>query len=101
MVCFRGAGISTLRLEHFYEKGEHPGNSQTVKISINKLLQALPFIRNFRETTLGGNQWIEKVKRFEWTLKEPVSASNDFVSGMGGEIVIRPMEIKTYLMDCI
>lgn len=88
-----------LRLEHFYEKGEHPEYSQIVKISIKKILQALPFVRNLRETTLGGNQWIEKVKRFEWTLKEPVSGSNDNIAGVVGEIAIRPMEIKTYLMD--
>lgn len=93
-----------LRLEHFYERAEDPTNSEAVIIPIKSIVHALPFVKNCKETALGGNQWIEKVKRFEWTPKEndPLAHYNlqegdDPIVTTADNVVIKPMEIKTFL----
>lgn len=59
-----------------------------------------------KETTLGGNQWIEDSKRFDWIPRSDQrvdhSSMDDLSSSMNPEenvILIRPMEIKTFLVS--
>lgn len=59
----------------------------------------MPFIKSIREATLSGNQWKSEVKRMEWGC-EGGCGGDESSSGGGveGEIVLRPMEIKTFVV---
>ncbi|CAL8126674.1 unnamed protein product [Orchesella dallaii] len=87
-----------LRLEHFYEKGEDPVSSKPVTISLEDLKKALPSVKSIRETTLGGNQWIQDMNRFDWIPRIQQDDNNHHTKVVDGSIVLNPMEIKTFLV---
>ncbi|CAL8087779.1 unnamed protein product [Orchesella dallaii] len=100
-----------LRLEHFYEAYyDDIVNSQPVKISIQALKNAIPAIKSIKETSLGGNQWIEDMKRLEWITsneKRYGNSAGNFTfldenrSPLSGSeyIMLLPMQFKTYIVE--
>ncbi|CAG7723264.1 unnamed protein product [Allacma fusca] len=54
-----------IRFEHIYEKNEDKDLSTGIVISVQELEEVLKF-KSIRETTLGGNQWKDEAKRFQW-----------------------------------
>lgn len=92
-----------IRLEHYYELNEDPFYSQPVTLSIQVILSSLPFVKSLRETSLGGNSFIEDVHRFDWSSNENTTASypNDNFVPPPGTIVLWPMEIKTFILEII
>ncbi|ODN03792.1 Lysosomal alpha-mannosidase, partial [Orchesella cincta] len=100
-----------LRLEHFYEVHyDDMDNSSPVKISLKALKEAIPAIKSIKETSLGGNQWIEDVKRLEWITaneKRYGNAEGSFSSLDDSDsplkssefIVLQPMQFKTFIVE--
>ncbi|GLV46666.1 Lysosomal alpha-mannosidase II [Carabus blaptoides fortunei] len=63
------ASTFLLRLEHIMEKDDDPELSRPVNVDIKNLFT--PFtVKSVRETTLGGNQWIEQNQRLKWNAGE-------------------------------
>ncbi len=80
--------------------------SKTFPQIFQELKSALPFIKAVKETTLGGNQWIEESKRFDWIPRSDQTVEHSYMddssSSMSPEenvILLRPMEIKTFLIS--
>lgn len=93
-----------LRLEHFYEKDEHSLYSRPVTIPVEDILKVFPLATGLRETNLGANQWAQDVKRFQWTPKKSSASGTPPVhiqqnNGIFEDIVLGPMDIKTFLVD--
>ncbi|GFG40564.1 hypothetical protein Cfor_04486 [Coptotermes formosanus] len=96
-----------LRLEHIYEKNEHPVFSKPATVNLQDLFKPFSIV-SARETTLGGNQWLSESHRFEWK-----SESNDIDSTLEDEdmplpsskdedalsITLVPMQIRTFIID--
>jgi lysosomal alpha-mannosidase len=96
-----------LRLEHIYEKNEHPVFSKPATVNLQDLFKPFSIV-SARETTLGGNQWLSESHRFEWE-----SESNDIDSTLDDEelplssendedalsITLVAMQIRTFVID--
>ena len=58
-------------------------------------------VTSIRETTLGGNHWIEEKNRLEW-ISEESETSNDipskFQSIEGMVVHLLPMQIRTFII---
>ncbi|XP_046734865.1 lysosomal alpha-mannosidase isoform X3 [Diprion similis] len=97
------------RLEHMFEIGEDTRYSHPVEINIKDLF--LPFtVKNARETTLGGNQWLNESERLRWVSdsnevhreRENVrdaDAGSIHVSDEAINILLHPMEIRTFVIE--
>lgn len=56
-----------------------------------------------RETTLSGNQWKDEAVRFQWDLEDGTGTGDcpkdgDCFNEGGDDIVLRPMEIRTFIV---
>ncbi|XP_029732563.2 lysosomal alpha-mannosidase-like [Aedes albopictus] len=114
-----------VRFEHLLEKDEDPMYSKPVRFNLQDIFRSFS-IEEIRETTLAGNQWKEDNTRFQFkadpnylkqiTRAEIVnpfngtervvktddqSASENLknVSNEGFEIVLGPMQIRTFVMQ--
>ncbi|XP_062548691.1 lysosomal alpha-mannosidase-like isoform X3 [Armigeres subalbatus] len=115
-----------VRFEHLLEKGEDPTYSKPVRFNLQDIFRSFS-IEEIRETTLAGNQWKEDNKRFQFkadptylkhvtradiinpfnstgearTKKDELSPSENLknVSNEGYEIVLGPMQIRTFVMQ--
>ncbi|XP_011498322.1 PREDICTED: lysosomal alpha-mannosidase [Ceratosolen solmsi marchali] len=97
-------GEVLLRLEHFFEKNESKQYSVSVDIDIKELFRGF-VVHSVRETTLGGNQWIEDLQRLKWQLEsnEVIKAevsSEKSESTINDKIIkhFKPMEIRTFVV---
>ncbi|XP_063974588.1 lysosomal alpha-mannosidase isoform X1 [Diachasmimorpha longicaudata] len=97
-------GQVLLRLEHLYEIGEAGQLSQPVEVNITDLFADFDVVA-VRETTLGGNQWIEDQDRLQWTSEtnEVLPDLEDFkvqVEVLDGavNVLLKPMEIRTFVV---
>ncbi|XP_015516452.1 lysosomal alpha-mannosidase isoform X2 [Neodiprion lecontei] len=97
------------RLEHMFEIGEDTRYSHPVEINIKDLF--LPFtVTNARETTLGGNQWLNESERLRWVSesnevhreRENVRVVDTGLIDDANEVInvlLHPMEIRTFLIE--
>lgn len=95
-----------LRLEHVFEINESASLSQPVQVNIQDLFA--PFtVTSVRETTLGGNQWIEEMNRLKWDIETnevnkssfespatPILVGENFIN-----VLMKPMEIRTFVIN--
>ncbi|XP_026462046.1 lysosomal alpha-mannosidase-like isoform X2 [Ctenocephalides felis] len=107
-----GNGKVLLRLEHFFEQQDHPEWSLPATVDLQDLFSAFT-VKSLRETTLGGNQWLSEAERFKWKTNDKRARrhgeySNDaktykmekhFVPLAGTEVTLRPMEIRTFVLE--
>jgi hypothetical protein len=67
-------------------------------------------VTSARETTLGGNQWLEEMERLRWTsetneVSREVDEETDSVrtgsigNGEAINVLLRPMEIRTFVVS--
>ncbi|XP_015121082.1 lysosomal alpha-mannosidase isoform X2 [Diachasma alloeum] len=94
-----------LRLEHLYEIGEAAQMSQPAEVNIADLFMDFDVVE-VRETTLGGNQWIEDKRRLQWS-----SETNEGSPDLGNSrpqvrildgavnVLLKPMEIRTFIVS--
>ena len=57
-----------------------------------------------RETTLGGNQWKDEARRFDWKVKgekEKEETSKEETKNIDEEIVLNSMEIQTFILEFV
>ncbi|XP_034939557.1 lysosomal alpha-mannosidase isoform X1 [Chelonus insularis] len=93
-----------LRLEHLFEIGEDSELSQPVEINLVDLFMNFDIIA-VRETSLGGNQWIENMKRLKWQaesneIEEEVENFSELTKSEDDiiNVVMKPMEIRTFII---
>ncbi|KAJ9584475.1 hypothetical protein L9F63_021169 [Diploptera punctata] len=103
-----------LRLEHKYEKNENTVYSKPVIVKLRNLFR--PFtIMSARETTLGGNQWLNETHRLQWKAEsneidlesESEEFQEELYSAFISEevdndpliITITPMQIRTFIIE--
>ncbi|XP_074108776.1 lysosomal alpha-mannosidase II isoform X1 [Cotesia typhae] len=93
-----------LRLEHLFEKDEAGALSQSATVNLLDLFANIEII-SVRETSLGGNQWIEEMKRLQWQIESnevddqpytftPINKTEEGAM----EVVLNSMEIRTFIM---
>ncbi|XP_033225120.1 lysosomal alpha-mannosidase-like [Belonocnema kinseyi] len=98
-------GSVLLRIEHLFESDESVELSTPVTINIQDLFADFT-ITSVRETTLGGNQWLEDSDRLKWVpdedyvvknnyILEPIIPENKMV------LVLMPMQIRTFIVDVL
>ncbi|XP_044592334.1 lysosomal alpha-mannosidase isoform X2 [Cotesia glomerata] len=96
-------GTILLRLEHLFEKNEAGALSQSATVNLLDLFINIEII-SVRETSLGGNQWIEDMKRLQWQIDSNEVDDQPYnfipINRRGGavEIVLNAMEIRTFIM---
>ncbi|XP_033224967.1 lysosomal alpha-mannosidase-like [Belonocnema kinseyi] len=96
-------GNVLLRLEHLFESGESGNYSIPVEVNIQDLFSTFTVASVF-ETTLGGNQWLEKKDRLKWTPEANEILENDSVLPPESEkldvvnVLLNPMEIRTFIV---
>ncbi|CAG5074046.1 Similar to MAN2B1: Lysosomal alpha-mannosidase (Macaca fascicularis) [Cotesia congregata] len=96
-------GTILLRLEHLFEKDQAGSLSQSATINLLDLFTNIEII-SVRETTLGGNQWIEEMKRLQWQIDSNEVDDQPYnfipINRRGGamEIVLNAMEIRTFII---
>ncbi|XP_012260438.2 lysosomal alpha-mannosidase isoform X2 [Athalia rosae] len=100
-------GHLLLRLEHIFEVGEDTRFSHPVEVNIKDLFSFFA-VTSIRETTLGGNQWLEDADRLEWISEsnevfreEVVDVNSESAFDDAGDtinILLRPMEIRTFVI---
>ncbi|XP_044001802.1 lysosomal alpha-mannosidase-like isoform X1 [Aphidius gifuensis] len=88
-------GEILLRLEHLYEIGEATQLSQPAEINIGDLFTDFD-ITSLRETSLGGNQWIESMNRFKWK-----SDNNDIEYDVNNTSVDQQVYIKNGVINVL
>ncbi|XP_049857093.1 lysosomal alpha-mannosidase-like [Schistocerca gregaria] len=87
-----------LRLEHMLEKEEDTNLSQPATINLEALFA--PFsISSIRETTLGGNQWLEDNTRLIWIDEEGTASTTRQSKGDIPNVTLEPMEIRTFVIE--
>ncbi|XP_051165376.1 lysosomal alpha-mannosidase [Leptopilina boulardi] len=97
-------GTVLLRLEHIFESGESGKYSIPVDVNIQDLFSAF-IVTSVRETTLGGNQWLEENNRLKWTSEEnEIFKTNDSSVPLNLEnasaisVELKPMQIRTFIV---
>ena len=96
-----------IRLEHIFEEGEHSQLSEPVTISLQEVFGPTGLdigqISFIRETTLGGNQWKDEKEALDWKIKGEESSKSTKECGnnqsMKDEIVLQPMDIRTFIAE--
>ncbi|OTF77929.1 lysosomal alpha-mannosidase precursor-like protein [Euroglyphus maynei] len=98
-----------LRLEHFYQRFEHPEMSKPVTVSLRHLFNSFEIIA-VEELTLGANQPISTLKnRLHYRYIRPLDderqqqsmsiESDPIIVGENFDIQLVPMQIRTFLID--
>ncbi|XP_076239948.1 lysosomal alpha-mannosidase II [Calliopsis andreniformis] len=96
-------GTILLRLEHIFEIGETEHLSKPTEINIKDLFSTFTIL-SIKETTLGGNQWMEEMDRMKWEAETndilqanetatPIEINEDAIN-----ILLKPMEIRTFIL---
>ncbi|KDR11229.1 lysosomal alpha-mannosidase isoform X2 [Zootermopsis nevadensis] len=93
-----------LRLEHIYERNEHPVFSKPATVNLKNLFKPFSIVMA-RETTLGGNQWLSESHRFKWqsendinfTLEDDEDSSKEDKDAL--TITLGPMQIRTFIIE--
>ncbi|XP_033225298.1 lysosomal alpha-mannosidase-like [Belonocnema kinseyi] len=98
-------GSMLFRMEHIFESDESVIFSTPVTINIQDLFSAFT-ITSVRETTLGGNQWLEDNDRLKWFSDEDFVVGKNYtfkpiVSQNQMEVVLMPMQIRTFILDVL
>ncbi|XP_043260159.1 lysosomal alpha-mannosidase isoform X2 [Colletes gigas] len=98
-------GTVLLRLEHIFEVGETENLSKPVEINIQDLFSTFTIL-SVKETTLGGNQWIQSMNRFKWESEtnDVLRAKENLIRPIKLEdgvmnILLKPMEIRTFILQ--
>ncbi|XP_022080688.1 epididymis-specific alpha-mannosidase-like isoform X2 [Acanthaster planci] len=95
-----------LRLQHLYEKGEHPVLSKPATIDLAKFLSPLGTIASISERSLTAIWQADQVKRWTWKVKDDPSASQQFNNSGAATprarnttiFTLNPQEIKTFFI---
>ncbi|XP_003972325.3 lysosomal alpha-mannosidase isoform X1 [Takifugu rubripes] len=88
-----------LRLEHQFQRWESKVNSQPVTVNLQKLFSTMKVV-GMSELNLSANQWKDEMRRFEWTPQtgeRPLLRT--FQDPSVWEVTLRPMEIRTFLLQ--
>ncbi|XP_051165377.1 lysosomal alpha-mannosidase-like [Leptopilina boulardi] len=98
------SGTVLLRLEHIFELKECKKYSDPVDVNIKKLFAAF-IVTSVGETTLGGNQWLNKNNRLIWNSNENDNLENNqffeplnFTSSDEIIVQLKPMQIRTFIV---
>ena len=99
-----GPGVMLLRLAHLYEVGEDAVLSQPATVQLAGMFRGLT-LTSATETTLRGNADVADVQPLLWQVQgegepEPSTLTRwagEPPSGPSLEVVLRPMEIRTFL----
>ncbi|XP_049776423.1 lysosomal alpha-mannosidase-like [Schistocerca cancellata] len=87
-----------LRLEHILENEEDTNLSQPATVNLEALFT--PFsISSIRETTLGGNQWLEDNTRLIWVDEEGTPSTTRQSKEDIPNVTLEPMEICTFVIE--
>ncbi|XP_047001000.1 lysosomal alpha-mannosidase-like [Schistocerca americana] len=87
-----------LRLEHILENEEDTNLSQPATVNLEALFT--PFsISSIRETTLGGNQWLEDNTRLIWVDEEGTPSTTRQSKEDIPNVTLEPMEIRTFVIE--
>ncbi|XP_048525102.1 lysosomal alpha-mannosidase, partial [Dendroctonus ponderosae] len=90
-----------LRVEHIFEVDEDPVLSQPTTVELQNLFATFT-IKSLRETTLGGNQWLEDNERMIFkSLYQSDGLNSRPVAEELGEfaVTLNPMEIRTFIIQ--
>ncbi|KAH1004273.1 hypothetical protein HUJ04_004052 [Dendroctonus ponderosae] len=90
-----------LRVEHIFEVDEDPVLSQPTTVELQNLFATFT-IKSLRETTLGGNQWLEDNERMIFkSLYQSDGLNYRPVAEELGEfaVTLNPMEIRTFIIQ--
>ncbi|XP_046352433.2 lysosomal alpha-mannosidase-like [Haliotis rufescens] len=95
--------VLLLRLEHFYEKGEHPELSRPATVDLENLFGALQIV-GIEELSLGANFMASKVKRLRWRTEsgltpEEIGATVKLQWDSPLQVTLNPMEIRTFHIE--
>ncbi|CAD1474134.1 unnamed protein product, partial [Heterotrigona itama] len=96
-----------LRLEHIFEVGETASLSKPVEVNIQDLFATFTVV-SIKETTLGGNQWIQDMNRLKWEsetndvfqMEDNLSHSVE-MEGSVINVLLKPMEIRTFIVEIV
>ena len=102
-----------IRLEHLFQTVEHSTLGTEVTIDVGGLLTSLGTVVSMRETTLGGNLFLdEKPTEMTWRSNDmsyvdnflkniwAISGSFDITTRQGAfDVILRPMEIRTFIVE--
>jgi lysosomal alpha-mannosidase len=91
-----------IRLEHLQDISDDPQLSKPVTVPLKGLFSVFDIV-SAKETTLGGNRWLEKVKRMDWAVEsndidlhqdyEVLRLDDDF------NVTLNPMQIRTFIVE--
>ncbi|XP_050302527.1 lysosomal alpha-mannosidase-like isoform X2 [Anthonomus grandis grandis] len=93
-----------IRLEHVFEKNEDPILSSPVTVNLTDLFSTF-LVKSIKETTLGGNQWLEDNQRLNFkSLYQLDDLDFQMLKHSGGylestSITLEPMEIRTFIIE--
>lgn len=98
-----GGNSFLLRLEHTFEKNEDSQLSEAVDVDLTNLFTTFE-VTSLRETTLGGNQWLEDNQRLNFTsaYQSDGAYQEDFVNKELLEdsiVTLKPMQIRTFVIE--
>lgn len=100
-----------LRLEYIFEIGDSPNQPESSTVDLQGLFTKFEVV-SLRETTLGGNQWLDENVRLQWNKGEDMTnpdISKDKIEGIqlknekqvvaekDLEITLTPMQIRTFI----
>ncbi|CAJ1052920.1 lysosomal alpha-mannosidase [Xyrichtys novacula] len=87
-----------LRLEHQFQSWESKTHSRPVTVNLQKLFSTLKVL-GVSELNLSANQWIDEMKRLQWTPesgKRPLLKT--FEDPSPWEVAFTPMQIRTFII---
>lgn len=94
-------GRLLFRLSHLYSVGEHPTLSQPVQIDLSTLFGEANKIISAEEMSASAalnREQVEKSK-YDWKTDGEDCPSGQWVPTMGLKVLLRPMEVKTFLIE--
>ncbi|KAF7265915.1 hypothetical protein GWI33_020660 [Rhynchophorus ferrugineus] len=92
-----------LRLEHTFEKTDDPVLSQPASVDLKELFTTFK-INSIRETTLGGNQWLEENRRLSFRSTDQDDGNQETVNSEAKTllsdlvVLLQPMQIRTFVL---
>ena len=90
-----------LQIEHIFESDEHDTLGQPVDIDLENLFDfSSIFVESYRETSLGGNIWLDELQRlvFNKDSNEIPSIDEDHMETSQWVIRLNPMDIRSFIL---
>ena len=92
-----------LQLEHIFQGSEHSQLSQPATVDLANLFDSSTvFVESFRETSLGGNIWLDQMERLTFNKnsnKIPQHRTGE--DSLDWQITLNPMDIRSFIVKYV